>query len=172
MSNPNRYVNPFSIKFSSFLLVLVLLQHLQQGSQSEELVRKMIILYLQSTDFPRKQRQMILLLECRVQIFYLKAEDNPYPSERVRVLNFTVQTQQNTVLNFITETGFQCPGIRNPEITRVYNRLQRSAADRQGIRNPEITRVYNNHNDVSNVMCGIRYLEITMVFFCCYPKYG
>ena len=123
-----------------------------------------------------------------------KTEDNPHPSERVRVLNFTVQTQQNTVLNFITETGFQCPGIRNPEITRVYNLWHAShngirgirnpeitrvynrnilqRATWQGIRNPEITRVYNNHNDVSNVMCGIRYLEITMVFFCCYPKYG
>ena len=101
-----------------------------------------------------------------------KTEDNPHPSERVRVLNFTVQTQQNTVLNFITETGFQCPGIRNPEITRVYNWKRLWSIPIDGIRNPEITRVYNNHNDVSNVMCGIRYLEITMVFFCCYPKYG
>ena len=57
-------------------------------------------------NLPRKQRQTILLLEYRVQIFYLKAEDNPYPSKRVRVVNFTVQ-------NFITETGFLIPGIRN-----------------------------------------------------------
>ena len=58
-------------------------------------------------NLPRKQRQTILLLEYRVQIFYLKAEeptpteyrssvsqykteDNPYPSNRVRVVNLTV----------------------------------------------------------------------------------
>ena len=86
------------------------------------------------------------------------------------------------------------PGIRNLEITRVYNlnfwkifndlgirylgitRVYNCWGSKEwtywGIRNSEITRVYNNHNDVSNVMCGIRYLEITMVFFCCYPKYG
>mgnify|MGYP006900894194 FL=1 len=44
----------------------------------------------QCKNLPRKQRQTILLLEYRVQIFYLKAEDNPHPSNRVRVVNLTV----------------------------------------------------------------------------------
>ncbi len=37
-----------------------------------------------------KYKTKILLLEYRVQIFYLKAEDNPHPSNRVRVVNLTV----------------------------------------------------------------------------------
>ena len=49
----------------------------------------------------------------------------------------------NTVLNFIIETGFRNPGIRNPEITRVYNDGVEDVTNASGIRNPEITRVYN-----------------------------
>ena len=49
----------------------------------------------------------------------------------------------NTVLNFIIETGFRNPGIRNPEITRVYNPVYTTFRNGLGIRNPEITRVYN-----------------------------
>ena len=49
----------------------------------------------------------------------------------------------NTVLNFIIETGFRNPGIRNPEITRVYNDGAEQSCDEDGIRNPEIIMVYN-----------------------------
>ena len=49
----------------------------------------------------------------------------------------------NTVLNFIIETGFRNQGIRNPEITRVYNDGAEQSCDEDGIRNPEIIRVYN-----------------------------
>lgn len=55
----------------------------------------------------------------------------------------------NTVLNFIIETGFRNPGIRNPEITRVYN--ERDSMDRIEER---YTQPGNNR-----------------VFCCCYPKY-
>ena len=74
-------------------------------------------------NLPRKQRQTILLLEYRVQIFYLKAEDNPHPSNRVRVVNLTVQILYS-VSNFITETGFLIQDIRNQETTRVYNSMR------------------------------------------------
>ena len=47
------------------------------------------------------------------------------------------------MLNFIIETGFRNPGIRNPEITRVYNAVEMLEGDDIGIRNPETTRVYN-----------------------------
>ena len=50
---------------------------------------------------------------------------------------------ENTVLNFITETGFRIPGIRNLETTRVYNLLQAVNRAKKGIRNLETTRVYN-----------------------------
>ena len=70
----------------------------------------------------------------------------------------------NTVLNFIIETGFRNPGIRNPEITRVYNLPRLWGQHIPGIRNPEITRVYNDGvEDVTNAS-GIRNPEITMVY--------
>lgn len=68
----------------------------------------------------------------------LKTEDNPYPSKRVRVLNFTVQIL-DTVSNFIIETGFRCPGIRYLEITRVYNADAKRNLYTVGIRYLEIT---------------------------------
>jgi hypothetical protein len=66
------------------------------GVQSREITRGIILMdrdrYFveRCKNLPRKQRQTILLLEYRVQIFYLKAEDNPHPSNRVRVVNLTV----------------------------------------------------------------------------------
>ena len=70
----------------------------------------------------------------------------------------------NTVLNFIIETGFRNPGIRNPEITRVYN--VRVAVNNiiTGIRNPEITRVYNDGAEQSCDEDGIRNPEIIRVY--------
>ena len=81
----------------------------------------MIILYLQSTNYRvqifrgnKDRRSYYWSAEFKSPFLKCKNEDYPYPSERVRVVNFTVQ-------NFITETGFRNPGIRNPETTRVYN---------------------------------------------------
>ena len=55
-------------------------------------------------------------------------------------------------------------GIRNPEITRVYNRPEREEKAWEGIRNPEITRVYNRLPDIFAPVFGIRNPEITRVY--------
>ena len=65
-------------------------------------------------NLPRKQRQTILLLEYRVQIFYLKAEDYPYPNERVRVVNFTVQTQRKHCVKLYYRDWFSNPRYTQP----------------------------------------------------------
>ena len=70
----------------------------------------------------------------------------------------------NTVLNFIIETGFRNQGIRNPEITRVYNVLLMAQLMILGIRNPEITRVYNYLRYLPPYLVGIRNPEITRVY--------
>ena len=70
----------------------------------------------------------------------------------------------NTVLNFIIETGFRNPGIRNPEITRVYNSSEKYTFYKIGIRNPEITRVYNRWRKNFLYHVGIRNPEITRVY--------
>ena len=70
----------------------------------------------------------------------------------------------NTVLNFIIETGFRNQGIRNPEITRVYNAKGIIIDQCIGIRNPEITRVYNIERGDNVKIIGIRNPEITRVY--------
>ena len=70
----------------------------------------------------------------------------------------------NTVLNFIIETGFRNQGIRNPEITRVYNDGAEQSCDEDGIRNPETTRVYNMGRRAEKRMGGIRNPETTRVY--------
>ena len=55
-------------------------------------------------------------------------------------------------------------GIRNPEITRVYNATLKLIINHHGIRNPEITRVYNDGAEQSCDEDGIRNPEIIMVY--------
>ena len=55
-----------------------------------------------------------------------------------------------------------CSGIRNPEITRVYNLTFRIVSGRLGIRNPEITKVYNISFLSIPLYTGIRNPEITV----------
>ena len=68
------------------------------------------------------------------------------------------------MLNFIIETGFRNPGIRNPEITRVYNVPVSDNLAVFGIRNPEITRVYNAVEMLEGDDIGIRNTETTRVY--------
>ena len=56
------------------------------------------------------------------------------------------------------------PGIRNPEITRVYNLFVMVLFRNLGIRNPEITRVYNDGAEQSCDEDGIRNPEIIRVY--------
>ena len=56
-------------------------------------------------------------------------------------------------------------GIRNPEITRVYNAMFPLIFSVSGIRNPEITRVYNISFLSIPLYTGIRNPEITVFSF-------